>query len=81
MMYDSPRWRFPPSPCSAVLARARRRPWALFLVFRRWSAPSSIVPRTKIRFILAALFALAELTFFIFVVYMMTQVALKGPRR
>jgi len=56
-------------------------PWALFLVIRRWNAPSSIVPRTKIRFVLAALFAVAEIGFFIFVIYMMTQVAMRGPRR
>ena len=36
-------------------------PAALFLVFRRWRAPGSLVPRTRIRFYLAALFALAEI--------------------
>jgi DNA-directed RNA polymerase subunit RPC12/RpoP len=45
-------------------------PWALFIVFRRWNAPSSLVPRTKIRFILAALFALVEISFIAFVIYM-----------
>jgi hypothetical protein len=45
-------------------------PWALFIVFRRWNGPSSIVPRTKIRFILAALFALVEISFIAFVIYM-----------
>lgn len=56
-------------------------PWALTMVIRRWNAPSSVAPRTKIRFILAALFALAEIGFGIFVIYMFTQVSLKGPRR
>jgi uncharacterized paraquat-inducible protein A len=56
-------------------------PWALFLVVRRWNTPLSIVPRTKIRFILAALFSLSEIAFVIFAVYMITQVALKVPRR
>lgn len=56
-------------------------PWALFLVLRHWNSPSSVVPRTKIRFILAAIFALSELGFFVFVIYMLAQVALKGPRR
>jgi DNA-directed RNA polymerase subunit RPC12/RpoP len=55
-------------------------PWALFLVVRRWNAPSSIVPRTKIRFVLAALFALAEIGFIVFAIYMLTQVAVKAPR-
>lgn len=36
-------------------------PMALFWVFRFWNAPGSIVPRTRIRFYLAALFALAEI--------------------
>jgi DNA-directed RNA polymerase subunit RPC12/RpoP len=56
-------------------------PWALFLVFRRWNAPGSVVPRTKIRFLLAALFALAELSFLVFIIYMLTKVGLRGPRR
>jgi DNA-directed RNA polymerase subunit RPC12/RpoP len=57
-------------------------PWALFMVIRRWNAPSSIVPRTKIRFILAALFALAEIAFIVFTIYMMTKVGLRTrPQR
>ena len=56
-------------------------PWALFLVFRRWNAAGSVVPRTKIRFLLAALFALAELSFLVFIIYMLTKVGLRGPRR
>jgi hypothetical protein len=56
-------------------------PWALFIVLRRWNAPGSVVPRTKIRFILAAIFALAEIGSLVFIVYMLTQVALKAPRQ
>ncbi|HVO99913.1 MAG TPA: hypothetical protein VMT15_17695 [Bryobacteraceae bacterium] len=56
-------------------------PWALTMVIRRWNTPLSLVPRTKFRFILAALFALAEIGFGIFIIYMITQVSLKGPRR
>jgi DNA-directed RNA polymerase subunit RPC12/RpoP len=56
-------------------------PWALVMVIRRWNAPSSLVPRTKIRFILAALFALTEIGFVIFIIFMMTQLNLRGPRR
>lgn len=36
-------------------------PAAIFVALRFWNAPSSLVPRTKTRFILAILFALAEL--------------------
>ena len=46
-------------------------PWALFVVFRHWNDPSSVVPRTKIRFIFAALFAIVEIGLLVFVVYMM----------
>lgn len=55
-------------------------PWALFIVFRRWNSRGSVVPRTRIRFILAALFALAEIGFIIFAIYMILQVSLKGRR-
>jgi hypothetical protein len=52
------------------------------MVIRRWNAPSSIVPRTKIRFILAALFAVTEIAFLVFVIYMMTKVGLRTrPQR
>jgi hypothetical protein len=36
-------------------------PATLYLVFRYWKAPRSLVPRTRVRFVIAALFALAEL--------------------
>jgi hypothetical protein len=36
-------------------------PAALYVIVRRWRAPGSIVPRTRIRFYLAAVFALAEI--------------------
>jgi hypothetical protein len=55
-------------------------PWSLVIVATRWNAPSSVVPRTKIRFILAVLFALAEIGFMVFVIYMMTKVNLRGRR-
>ncbi len=38
-------------------------PAAIYLVIRRWRTPLSVVPRTKIRFILAAIFALTEISF------------------
>jgi len=56
-------------------------PWALVLVFTRWNAPASLVPRTKIRFIIAAILALAEIGFGVFIIYMILQVSLKGPKK
>lgn len=44
-------------------------PCALFVVVRRWRAPGSIVPRTRIRYYLAALFALAEMALVVFFIY------------
>ena len=50
-------------------------PSALYLVIRRWRAPLSILPRTRIRFLLATLFALAEIAGIVFVIWVMaTQV-------
>jgi len=80
-MYDSMALAVSTFPALLFWPALIGAPWALFLVLRRWNAPSSIVPRTKIRFVLAALFALAEIGFFVFVIYMMTQVAMKGPPR
>lgn len=37
-------------------------PMAIYLVIRHWSSPGSLVPRTRIRFVAAALIALAQLT-------------------
>ena len=56
-------------------------PWALVLVVTRWNAASSVVPRTKIRFLLAALFAVAEIGFIAFIIYTLTHVNFRGPRK
>jgi hypothetical protein len=48
-------------------------PAALFVVFRRWNAPGSILPRTRIRFYLAALFAVAEIAGIVFVIWTLVQ--------
>jgi DNA-directed RNA polymerase subunit RPC12/RpoP len=44
-------------------------PAALYTVIRRWRAPGSIVPRTRIRYYLAAVFALAEIAGFALVIW------------
>ncbi len=41
-------------------------PVALFLVIRHWNSPRSIVPRTRVRFILAAILAVAEMVGWVF---------------
>jgi len=80
-MYDSIALAIATFPALLFWPALVGAPWALFVVVRRWNAPSSVVPRTKIRFLLAALFAVAEIAFFIFVIYMMIQVSARGPRR
>jgi hypothetical protein len=50
-------------------------PAALWVTFRRWRAPGSVVPRTRIRFYLAVLFGLAEIVFFVFIISLFIQQA------
>jgi hypothetical protein len=54
-------------------------PAALYVVIRRWNAPLSIVPRTRVRFYLAALFALAELAGAGFLIWAFVRVPRLGP--
>lgn len=78
-MYDTIALAMSTLPVLLIWPALVGAPWALFIVFRRWNAPSSVVPRTKIRFLLAAAFAVAEIAFLAFVIYMMTQVSMR-PR-
>jgi len=48
-------------------------PWALSMVIRRWNAPGSLVPRTRIRFYLAGLFAFAEIAGIGFVIWLFAR--------
>ena len=36
-------------------------PAALFIALRHWNSPSSLIPRTKIRLVVAIVFALLEI--------------------
>jgi hypothetical protein len=80
MLYDNMALALATLPFLLIWPALIAAPWSLFIVIRRWNAPMSVVPRTKFRFILAALFALAELGFVVFVIYMMAQVSIKGRR-
>jgi hypothetical protein len=80
VMYDNMALALSTVPFLLIWPALIAAPWSLVLIFTRWNAPSSVVPRTKIRFLLAALFALAELGFIAFVIYMMITVSLKGRR-
>ena len=50
-------------------------PMALIIAIRHWNSPSSIIPRTKIRMILAIVFSLAEIGGWITVVYFIISAA------
>ncbi len=80
VMYDNMALALATVPFILIWPCLIAAPWSLVIVVTRWNAPSSVVPRTKIRFLLAVVFALAELGFIVFVIYMMAQVNLKGRR-
>jgi len=61
-MYDSIALLLATLPGMFVWPALFTAPAALFVLIRYWRAPSSLVPRTRFRYYLAALFALAELT-------------------
>ncbi len=61
-MYDTLALTLATLPALLIWPAFLTAPASLFLVFRWWRAPGSIVPRTRVRFYLAALFALAEIT-------------------
>jgi hypothetical protein len=68
-MYDSIALLLATLPGLMVWPALFTAPAALYFVIRYWRAPSSLVPRTRIRYYLAALFALAELAFVGFIIW------------
>jgi hypothetical protein len=54
-------------------------PMALFIVVRRWRSPGSILPRTRIRYYLAVLLALAEIAAIVFVILLILRVPRNVP--
>lgn len=77
VMYDNVALALATLPFLLIWPAIIGAPWSLFIVIRHWNSPASVVPRTKIRFLLAALFALAQIAFIIFVISMMSRL---GPR-
>jgi hypothetical protein len=55
-------------------------PAALYVVVRRWRSPGSLLPRTRVRFYLAALFALAEIAGMAVLIWMLVQLPGRGRR-
>lgn len=77
MLYDSIALAVATLPALLIYPAVLTGPAALFLSIRYWNRPSSIVPRTKWRFVVAILLALAELALLVTVVYF----AVQGIRR
>jgi len=49
-------------------------PITIYVVIRRWNAPTSVVGRTRWRMVLAAVIALAEIVGWCFVIFFLTHV-------
>ncbi len=60
-MFDSLALAMATLPLMLLYTAIVGAPMSLFITARRWNAPSSITPRTKVRFYLAILFSLAEI--------------------
>lgn len=73
-MYDTVALTLATFPALLLWPALLTAPATLIMVFRRWNAPGSIVPRTRIRFYLAALFALAEIAGIIAIIWILVQV-------
>jgi len=77
-MYDSIALAMASLPALLIWPVLFGAPAALYLVIRRWRTPLSILPRTRIRFVIAALLALTEFAGIAFIIWTMTQ--LPAPR-
>lgn len=69
VMYDTVALTLATVPALIISPTIVTAPMALFLSLWWWRKPTSIVGRSKIRLVLAVLFALAEIGLWIFVVY------------
>jgi uncharacterized paraquat-inducible protein A len=76
-MYDSVALALATFPALLLSPAVFGAPAALYVVLRRWRAPGSVVPRTRIRFYLAAVLALAEIVGIVVIVWTLV----KMPRR
>lgn len=72
-MYDTVALALATLPLLLVWPVIFTAPWALSTVVRRWNAPGSLVPRTRIRFYVAGLFALAEIAGIGFIIWMFAR--------
>jgi hypothetical protein len=79
-LYDSVALAVATAPSLLIWPSVITAPMAIFLAIRYWKAPSSIVSRTKIRFVLAIVLALAQITVWGFFAYSVA-LAMNGSAR
>ena len=75
LLYDSVALAFATFPFLLLWPCLIGAPVALYISFRYWKAPGSILPRTKIRFLAAILLATAQLVLMGVLVYSMVRAA------
>ncbi len=71
VLYDNVALVLATLPALLVWPSLIAAPMSLFVSIRYWRAPSSIVPRTKVRFIIAILISLLEIAGWVFLVFAM----------
>jgi hypothetical protein len=72
ILYDNVAFAVATGPFLLIWPTLITAPMAIFLSIRYWNTPSSIVKRTKVRFILAILIALLEIAMWGFVAYVLS---------
>lgn len=78
-MYDTIALALAALPSLLIWPAVVTAPASLFLVFRWWAAPGSIVPRTKVRFVLAGLIAAAEVCGAAILIWLIVQSTGRRP--
>ena len=68
-MHDSVALALATVPALLVWPTIITAPMAIYWTIRHWNSPRSVVPRTRIRFYFAILFALAQICLMVFVMY------------
>src|SRR6185437_16399590 len=78
-MYDTIALALATFPLLLIWPAIISAPAALFVVVRRWRAPISVLPRSRVRYYLAALFAVAEIVGIGFVIWGIARIPRTGP--
>ena len=72
MLYDNVSLVLSLAPVVLIWPTVITAPMAIFVAIRYWKAPLSIVTRTRVRFVLAIVFALCQIAAWGFIAYALT---------